>query len=136
MFKQSSVAVSSRYLGRLGEHRSAHTTDRAILGEYYGSSLLGLPGLAWAPWGAQKCSRLQPETFWENTTDPFPPRSAWSAPRSPGVPRTAARAILGRILRIPSPSVRLASLSGSECLAFQTPTQNYFELDCVFSSQP
>ena len=45
----------------------------------------------------------------------------------------------GKILRFssPPPVSEWSDLGGgSECLAFQTHTQNYFELDCVFSSHP
>ena len=118
---------------RLGSPGAHQTSARTIMGQRYGSYPLGPPRKPRrAPdcskshsarmvrilplrsaWGAQECPRLQPEPFWENATDfCFPP------------------------LRIPPPSVRLASLRGSECLAFGTYTQNYVELDCVFSSHP
>ena len=42
----------------------------------------------------------------------------------PEVPQIAARAIPGAHYGCPAPSVHLASLSGSECLAFLIPTQN------------
>ena len=46
----------------------------------------------------------------------------------------------GCTLRFPSPpgppSLAILRKGLSECLAFQTHTQNYFELDYVFSSHP
>ena len=125
---------------------------------------------AWLPRRAQKCPRLQPDSFWDEPTNfsfippLFPTGLAWGALGSSEMPQTAARAIFehdttdfhsfipppcfrlvrpegpgeprrapdcsqsrfGTIRRIfPSASVRL--VRGSECLAFVTNAQNYFE---------
>ena len=69
------------------------------------------PGPAWVPWGAQKHFQTAAKAIFGGgpTVFSFPPQSAQ--------PRDSKKGL-------------------SDFLAFLTPTQNYFELDCVFSSHP
>ena len=90
--------------------------SRSSLVQHAGTTLrislrIRLPRSAW---GAQECPRLQPEPFWDDPT--VPAYYGSRLPRS-AQPRDSKKGL-------------------SECLAFLTYTQNYFELDCVFSSHP
>ena len=111
----ASVRSSGSGLGALGARLFGAQTcptlqPKTILGEYKDSACLGPPGPAWVPW-ALAC---------------LVPRSA---------PHCSQRPFQENI-RIPPASVRLASLRGSECLAFLTHTKNYFEQYYVFCSHP
>ena len=115
-FELSSTAISSRCLAALGSPEILPDCSQSHFGKILRIFFFSFPPLVRlvrpeCPGEPRNAPRLQPEPFWENTTDffSFPPRSAQ--------PRDSKKGL-------------------SECLAFLTHTQNYFEQYYVFCSHP
>ena len=95
------------------------------------------PRFDWSGLAALECPETAARAILGRTRRIFipPPVSDWSGLGCPGKPRSADPDAFSSPPLGP-PSLAILRKGLSECLAFLTYTQNYFELDCVFSSHP